>query len=369
MNNTNITQKQLNEKLLTAKEIIIYGAGVVAYGVYVALKEVYGITNTMFVVSKAPCDKTLDDVAIKCVDELEEYSEEALFLVATPEIYHKEIKEKLKEKDVKNVLYINSHLEYMIMSRYFEKEGNFVLLNKEFDENSLLNQTFEDVLVGKCHSIHDTRLESCVLTEDFVKPIHVGKALTSEKLATLTDDIGDHISHKNGLYSELTATYWLWKNTQASYKGICHYRRQLLVSKMQMKWCIEKDIDVILPLPFVCYPNTKGQYGRYISKEEQEVLLKSMKDMVPNEMETIAKILEDKYLYNYNMLIAKEKVFDEYCQWIFPILFRAEEIYKEKKMEPRSRVFGYFGEVLTAIFFLKNKEKYNIVHAEKNWYI
>ena len=67
-------------------------------------------------------------------------------------------------------------------------------------------------------------------------PVHVGRRawLTahpgeeSELLAYVGDDSGDNISDQNCYYSELTGMYWVWKNSDADYIGICHYRRYLL---------------------------------------------------------------------------------------------------------------------------------------------
>ncbi len=57
-------------------------------------------------------------------------------------------------------------------------------------------------------------------------PIHVGAALHSKVLPGVQrDDEGDNISEKNPLYCELTGLYWAWKNLDADYVGIAHYRR------------------------------------------------------------------------------------------------------------------------------------------------
>ena len=58
-------------------------------------------------------------------------------------------------------------------------------------------------------------------------PIQVGAALATRTLPIAQDNTGDNISDKNPTYCELTAQYWAWKNLQADYYGLCHYRRFL----------------------------------------------------------------------------------------------------------------------------------------------
>ena len=56
------------------------------------------------------------------------------------------------------------------------------------------------------------------------KIIHAGRAL-SEDLGYLGDNSGENISHLNVYLNEITALYWLWKNTSHTVIGLCHYRR------------------------------------------------------------------------------------------------------------------------------------------------
>lgn len=56
-------------------------------------------------------------------------------------------------------------------------------------------------------------------------PIHVGKDLTDLNLGIIGDNTGDNISSLNPNFCELTALYWMWKNSSADYLGLIHYRR------------------------------------------------------------------------------------------------------------------------------------------------
>lgn len=84
--------------------------------------------------------------------------------------------------------------------------------------------------------LHITSQTECLLSSPVIKPIHVGKANSLDEICCAGDDSGDSISLKNPFYCELTAHYWVWKNTDISdYVGFMHYRRHFNFSDDQYK--------------------------------------------------------------------------------------------------------------------------------------
>ena len=67
-------------------------------------------------------------------------------------------------------------------------------------------------------------------------PLQVGEALHPDvDLGFACDNTGDNISDRNAYYSELTGLYWLWKNCDAEYKGLVHYRRHFATLNKTMR--------------------------------------------------------------------------------------------------------------------------------------
>ena len=54
--------------------------------------------------------------------------------------------------------------------------------------------------------------------------------------------------------------------------GLFHYRCVLKVSGGQMPLLQRGIVDAVLPLPFLCWPDTRGQYGRFLTEEDQAIL-------------------------------------------------------------------------------------------------
>ena len=118
------------------------------------------------------------------------------------------------------------------------------------EEIQALGETFDPTYHEAVSAVVDENLGEKVIKEEYRKgykmcirdrqysmpeenmyiPLHVGKE-GKQDLGYVGDNTGEHISHKNNYYCELTGMYWAWKNLDAEYIGLCHYRRYFTKAK------------------------------------------------------------------------------------------------------------------------------------------
>lgn len=214
----------------------------------------------------------------------------------------------------------------------------------------------------------DKPLKNPQVLPEWLIPIQVGAALTQEKVADVSDDIGDNISSKNANYCELTALYWIWKNCLPEkdegidrYFGLFHYRRWLDIENADLRRIFDGNIDVVLPFPTMHEPDIRTHHARYVKEADWAAMLQALGELAPEYYAAYEKIFSQEYLYNYNILIAKEDVFRRYCEWLFPILARVEELSLPKGSERADRYIGYLGENLLTLYFMYHREELNMV--------
>lgn len=339
-------------------EIAIYGAQMVAVSVYYAIKELYSDCRVKcFIVSnKAGNPAAVDGIP---VIDLEEFNEkDMVILIATPENYHKEIVREMLKKGLCRYVCIDSLKEASLMEQYYNKKGKFCTLhsldygNKKAEISAFLSVSHKDKPLSRDYK-----------KKEWMQYIQAGAALTELRNADICDNIGDNVSGKNANYCELSAMYWIWKHIKSEYAGLFHYRRQLDIQEEDFFRIKSNDIDVILPYPTIHYPNIQEHHKRYLSDEDWNVLLYVLKNYAPDYAEAFNDIFGKQYFYNYNMLIAKKSVFDDYCSWLFPLLERIEELSKPKGNERADRYIGYLGENLTTLYFMFNQSKLKIAHT------
>ncbi len=345
-----------------------------------------------------------------------------LYLVAVPEIHHASIVKSLRELQIKeeNIILFTNRRENDLMEAYYSNVEGYrtikrILPSEKTQRQTKENANFldtENIAMGKkpgdCRNrdsgLHkeDGRSEKpeksaeAFLAENFrvyqakshmdkplsrhnilsgmpsyIFPIQVGSALTERIICDLQDNADDTISEKNRNYCELTATYYAWKHGNAPYKGICHYRRIFDISDEQMQELLKAadKWDVILPYPSVHYPDISVQHTRYIREDDWNAMLQALGELEPEYLEAYEKsvLTGEKFFNNFNMLIAKAAVFDDYCSFLFRILERTEELTTPKGWEREDRFAGYLGENLTTLYFLKNRDRCKTLYAGKIW--
>lgn len=210
------------------------------------------------------------------------------------------------------------------------------------------------------------------LDNDVYMPIQCGKAVSNIDLGIQGDDTGDNISAKNPNYCELTAMYWAWKNLKdVDYVGLCHYRRFFNLcdgtwgkrhTVSATTWekadvtlsCVEallRGKDILLAKPEVNPCSLKEQYFRRHILEDLNALRTAVARVSPEYLTDYDHVLErSNRLSPYNMFIARREVFDDYCTWLFNLLFAVEKDIPLSGHPYQARVFGFMGERLLNVY-------------------
>lgn len=336
---------------------MIYGAQVVAYGAYCAIAHLCGRKPEAFLVSEREGNPAeIDGIPVRTIDEV---SSGTLVIVGVTELLQKEIIASLEAKGYRHYVLLTQHEEHLLMSAYFSSIGKFPNAEERLGEG-----TEADLAIYAVRNHRDKLLEAPPALEAYEIPIQAGAALTQQRIAALTDDTGESISHKNKQYCELTATYWVWKNTHHDWTGIEHYRRRLLVRPEML----QDSVDAILPLPYLCSPNTVSQFRRFVSEDVLQALLRALQKVHPAEYEEYHAILFGPYQYTYNLLCARRKVFEDYCSWFFEITECLEQMAETVPELKTTRALSYVAEVLTNLYFMSQQERWKIRHVEKGIY-
>ncbi len=214
-------------------------------------------------------------------------------------------------------------------------------------------------------------------------PLHVGKAGKNLELGFQGDNTGENISAKNPSFCELTGIFWAWKNLDADYVGLAHYRRHFRGRPGRNKWnCIltEKDAGLLLQGNDVLLPKRRNYYietvySQYVHAHPAEGLDLAL-ELASAGGENYARAAESlkkrSWTHIFNMFIMKREIFDRYCAWLFPILFEVERrIDTETYSDYDKRLFGFLSERLLDVFLEANGIHYReipVMFMEKqNW--
>lgn len=213
-------------------------------------------------------------------------------------------------------------------------------------------------------------------------PIHVGKALTDLDLGIIGDNTGDNISNLNPSFCELTALYWMWKNSDADIVGLVHYRRYFESKKNIGKVLSPNDINKneILNKVFLIKKeklyvekfrlkipvNTAMQYKFNHISNDWKILENVIYDLYPEYFESFLKTSKDSEISFYNMFVSHRFFLDNYSEWLFNILFElSNRIDISKYCGYQRRVYGFVSERLLNVFVYHNRFKYSVEYFSK----
>lgn len=208
-------------------------------------------------------------------------------------------------------------------------------------------------------------------------PIQVGKELSTVKMDIQGDDEGDNISKKNQSFCELTGLYWAWKNLKGvEVIGICHYRRYFDFHAQVPFWAPYKVIstedfdkyDKSVPLKIIeeihngavvasrktiCDQSLAGDYCMCHLSDDLRTLQTVFKDTQTNSFQSafFKVMFQNNKKSTYNMFIMSWNDFNDYCSWLFDILFEVENrIDISHYNSVQKRIYGYMGERLLNVW-------------------
>ena len=248
--------------------------------------------------------------------------------------------------------------------------------------------------------------------DDIIVPIQVGAKKSKESLKYLKDSSKNNISEKNESFCELTAIYWMWKNVDANFYGMMHYRRYLsfenrfiyklkriiyifsrifylkqIIDKLDMKELFQikiynekvmkKEIikmsknvineiqkyDIILPKKEIFNKSVYAQYKSAHIIEHLDKLLEIIKEEYPKMYPYYEKkIKKGKEIYPLNIFIMKKQYFYKYSEFVFDVLFKLERKIEVPLDSYQKRVFGFLSErmMLPFVEYLKDKDNVRI---------
>lgn len=208
------------------------------------------------------------------------------------------------------------------------------------------------------------------------KAIQVGAALHPEMdLGFLKDNVGDNISEKNPKYCELSAIYWGWKNLKnVKYAGLAHYRRYFDINVNEDN--IEElmngyDIMVVKPFMTHEFSVNKSLLTFATSQEDFWLYVDTFLYMRPEyKTEIIDYFVNYNKFYPFTMFLAKKEIYDDFCEFVFPVFFELEKRIPEHSFSRQNRYMAYFGEWSLGLYIfckhLKVKKVPYIMHSDNS---
>ena len=229
-------------------------------------------------------------------------------------------------------------------------------------------------------------------SDDIYLPLLVGAKNNSLDPGYERDDTGDNISDLNPSFCELTGLYWAWKNVDADYIGLAHYRRHFYLKKKGadkfsyiltgaelepylggIKVFIPKKRNYFIETLYSHYAHT--HYASHLDETK-----KIVQEKYPEYIKQLEVVYNQKSGCMFNMMIMTRELTDEYCTWLFDILFELKSRVDSSELSSyQQRFYGRVSEILFNVWILRKIEEGSLardevmelpwMHMEKiNWF-
>ena len=192
-------------------------------------------------------------------------------------------------------------------------------------------------------------------------PLHVG-AEGKEPFGFTGDNTGENISAKNPTFCELTGLYWAWKNLDADYIGLAHYRRHFRgKGKGEPVDCVLTEAEAVrlldgkdglLPKKRKYYIETLySHYAHTMHVEPLDITGKIIREKYPAYLPAFEDLKKRTSSHMFNMMVLRRDHLDAYCTWLFDILFELEKRVDAATFDAfHARFFGRVSELLLDVW-------------------
>lgn len=258
---------------------------------------------------------------------------------------------------------------------------------------------------------HRIDQKSVLLENSVYIPVRCGACFDQNpEPDSIGDDTGDNISDKREYLGEFTVQYWAWKNVEADYYGLCHYRRYLSFSQnkyptdernqvVEERLCqkafrkfalddperIEKTVskyDAVVAdyaeigrmfTPRGPKPTLREHFSAYdgylVEKTDIKMLLDTLKELYPEIGESGESYFSGRKFLGYNCFILKKELFFELCEMetaVLRAISEKMEIDFQERSNLQTRAYGFFAEWLYGIFIyhIEWKRKAKVHHTQ-----
>ncbi len=259
----------------------------------------------------------------------------------------------------------------------FEKTIKIILIN--YYENRKGNYPLNIKILIAAHKLY------WMPTDDVYLPVHVG-AEGKESIGYTPDNTGDNISSKNPHFCELTGLYWAWKNLDADYLGLVHYRRyftrkevhnieqkkQQILTQEEWETRLQQHPVIVADKRKYYIESNRSHYNHAHHPEGLDITEQLLKEICPAYLPSFETVMNRTWAHMFNMFVMRRDLYDAYMQWLFDILFALEKRVDITGWDTyESRVFGFVAERLLDVWLEHNDVDYmeqNVSFMEKqNW--